>query len=48
MKMKFQIKNLCIKILKKNPNNYEALLKLGLIDIKEKIITYMQKTNLIN
>ena len=28
-------KNLYIKILQKNPNNYEALLKLGLIDIKE-------------
>ena len=28
-------KNLCIKILQKNPNNYDALLKLGLIDIKE-------------
>ncbi len=33
-------KNLCIKILKKNPNNYEALLKLGLIDIKEKNYSY--------
>ncbi len=28
-------KNLYTKILQKNPNNYEALLKLGLIDIKE-------------
>ncbi len=28
-------KKLYIQILQKNPNNYEALLKLGLIDIKE-------------
>ena len=33
-------KNLCIQILKKNPNNYEALLKLGLIDIKENNYSY--------
>ena len=25
-----------LEVLNKNPNNYDALLKLGLIDIKEK------------
>ena len=29
-------KNQCLQILEKDPNNYDALLKLGLIDIKEK------------
>ena len=33
-------KSLYIKILQKNPNNYEALLKLGLIDIKENNYSY--------
>ncbi len=33
-------KNLYIKILQKNPNNYDALLKLGLIDIKENNYSY--------
>ena len=31
----FNDKSACLKILKKDPNNYDALLKLGLIDIKE-------------
>ena len=39
--MKFQIKKVCtLKFCKKNPNNYEALLKLGLIDIKENNYLY--------
>ena len=35
------------EILNKNPNNYDALLKLGLIDVREKNF-YMQNKNLTN
>ncbi len=34
--MDYKDKNFYLNILKNNPNNYEAILKLGLIDVKEK------------
>ena len=39
----FNDKNECLKILKKDPNNYDALLKLGLIDIKENNYSYAKE-----
>ena len=36
-------KSECLQILKKDPTNYDALLKLGLINIKDKNYSYAKE-----